>query len=200
MKFIKLFENYFRDKKELMSKIDDIHYKISDIQLSFKDQLLDDLADVSDIPNVKIYPLMTIQDEIALDSEAISDDALSKIEGEYPNDEVYIEIDFKFENVVNILNNLRNFEKRYINDYSVLYTLNPNININIGSNDILVRHSDEFSNICFNRKENIISIIDSFKKDIVSKFNIVIDNNILKSGFKPSWGYDSNLIITLKEK
>jgi hypothetical protein len=93
---------------------------------------------------------------------------------------------------------LRNFEKRYINDYSVLYTLNPNINI--GSNDILVRHSDEFSNICFNRKENIISIIDSFKKDIVSKFNIVIDNNILKSGFKPSWGYDSNLIITLKEK
>jgi hypothetical protein len=191
MKFVKLFENYFRDKKELMSKIDDIHYKISDIQLSFKDQLLDDLADVSDIPNVKIYPLMTIQDEIALNPE-------DELEGEYPNDEVYIEIDFKFENVVNILNNLRNFEKRYINDYSVLYTLNPNINI--GSNDILVRHSDEFSNICFNRKENIISIIDSFKKDIVSKFNIVIDNNILKSGFKPSWGYDSNLIITLKEK
>ena len=193
MKFVKLFENYFRDKKELMSKIDDIHYKISDIQLSFKDQLLDDLADVSDIPNVKIYPLMTIQDEIALNPE-------DELEGEYPNDEVYIEIDFKFENVVNILNNLRNFEKRYINDYSVLYTLNPNININIGSNDILVRHSEEFSNICFNRKENIISIIDSFKKDIVSKFNIVIDNNILKSGFKPSWGYDSNLIITLKEK
>lgn len=191
MKFVKLFENYFRDKKELMSKIDDIHYKISDIQLSFKDQLLDDLADVSDIPNVKIYPLMTIQDEIALNPE-------DGLEGEYPNDEVYIEIDFKFENVVNILNNLRNFEKRYINDYSVLYTLNPNINI--GSNDILVRHSDEFSNICFNRKENIISIIDSFKKDIVSKFNIIIDNNILKSGFKPSWGYDSNLIITLKEK
>jgi len=191
MKFVKLFENYFRDKKELMSKIDDIHYKISDIQLSFKDQLLDDLADVSDIPNVKIYPLMTIQDEIALNPE-------DELEGEYPNDEVYIEIDFKFENVVNILNNLRNFEKRYINDYSVLYTLNPNINI--GSNDILVRHSDEFSNICFNRKENIISIIDSFKKDIVSKFNIIIDNNILKSGFKPSWGYDSNLIITLKEK
>jgi len=194
MKFVKLFENYFRDKKELMSKIDDIHYKISDIQLSFKDQLLDDLADVSDIPNVKIYPLMTIQDEIALNPE-------DELEGEYPNDEVYIEIDFKFESVVNILNNLRNFEKRYINDYSVLYTLNPNIEI--GPYDdkyILVRHSDEFSNICFNRKENIISIIDSFKKDIVSKFNIVIDNNILKSGFKPSWGYDSNLIITLKEK
>ena len=193
MKFVKLFESYFKDKKELLNKIDDIHYKISDIQLSFKDQLLDDLADVSDIPNVKIYPLMTIQDEIALNPE-------DELEGEYPNDEVYIEIDFKFENVVNILNNLRNFEKRYINDYSVLYTLNPNININVGSNDILVRHSDEFSNICFNRKENIISIIDSFKKDIVNKFNIVIDNNILKSGFKPSWGYDSNLIITLKEK
>lgn len=194
MKFVKLFESYFKDKKELLNKIDDIHYKISDIQLSFKDQLLDDLADVSDIPNVKIYPLMTIQDEIALNPE-------DELEGEYPNDEVYIEIDFKFENVVNILNNLRNFEKRYINNYNLLYTLNPNIEISSdGINYILVRHNDNFSNICFNRKENIINIINSFKNDIEGKFNIVIDNNILKSGFKPSWGYDSNLIITLKEK
>ena len=69
MNYIKLFENYFSDKKELMSKIDDIHYKISNIQLSFKEQLLDDLADISDIPNVKVYPLIPFQDEIALNSE-----------------------------------------------------------------------------------------------------------------------------------
>lgn len=199
MKFVKLFENYFKDKKELMDQINDINSKISNIQLSLKDQLLDDLADVSDIPNVKIYPLITLQDEIALNPE-------DELEGEYPNDEVYIEIDFKFDDVIKILNNLRNFEKRYINNYNLLYTLNPNIEISSdGINYILVRHNDNFSNICFNRKENIINIINSFKNDIEGKFNIIIENEILKNeisigAFKPSWGYDSNLIITLKEK
>ena len=95
---------------------------------------------------------------------------------------------------------MRNFEKRY-NDYNVLYTLNPNVDVSSdGVNYYYVRNIDEYSNICFIRKKNILSIIESFKKDIVNKFNIVIDNNILKSGFNSSWGYDSNLIITLKEK
>jgi len=194
MNYIKLFENYFKDKKSLMNQIDDIYYKINDIGLKFKDVLIDDLADVSDIPTVKVYPLMTLQDEIALNPE-------DGLETEYPENEVYVDIRFKFEYALKVFKSLRSFEKRYKNDYNLFYSFSSNVHYN----KKIITHNDKYAINFSSYNGGIALLIDEFY-DSLNNMELNIEEDLIKddkiSDFygKSDYNCTSTFTITLREK